>query len=112
MTYSHVGILQLLTSCLRLIHQAPWIVFEHAHVWLLSPIEHHAHRPGSTKDVWILDGHLVVDVIGAGRREAFGWVRRVALEISATIQPRLIGEGHDVDHERVAFPAAARVAQP
>ena len=35
-----------------------------------------------------------------------------AVEVAGAIEPRLVGEEPDVDHERVAFPPAARIAHP
>ena len=67
---------------------------------------------GRVNTFGILDRGLVLDVIAVGRRVALDDVQRVAVEVAGAIEPGLIVEVDHVDDQRVAFPAAARIAHP
>src|SRR5262245_29062307 len=88
------------------------LILEQFRVRFLAAVQKHAHLPRTCEHVRILDGDFVFDVSGPCRREPFDHVQRLAVEIACPIEPRLIAEMHDIDDERVALPAAARVAHP
>ena len=88
------------------------LVFQDLHPRLLSTIEQHADLPRPREDLWILDRRFVLDVVGPGRRVPFNHMKKLAVEITGAVEPRHVREMDDVDYERVAVPAAARVAHP
>src|SRR5438552_8483325 len=60
----------------------------------------------------ILDGHFPVDVTEVGPREALHEMQPIAVRMADRIQPGLAVEVDRVDHQRVAFPATDRIAEP
>ena len=75
---------------------------------LIDPCERHHRRPRPRERRRIRDGELVRDRVGADPREALHQARLGARPLKA----RLPLEVDRLDHERVALPAAARVADP
>src|SRR5881396_3172676 len=70
------------------------------------------HLPGTREHLRVLERHRIIDSIGAGRRPAFHHVERVAVEASVRVEPGVLVEIRDVDHQRVPLPAAARIPHP
>ena len=73
--------------------------FQHLRVRLDAPVERHAHLPGPRKHLRILDRDLVVQRLGAARREALHHVQRVAVEIARPVEPAQIVEALRVDDQ-------------
>src|SRR5206468_10222961 len=65
-------------------------------------------RPWTRAGLGILDSELVANRTAADRREALDHMQRRGR--AAEIRP--VGEAGRVNHQRVAFPAPARVAHP
>ena len=87
------------------------LVFEEP-VHVLLPHQRHADLPGFREDLGILDGGFVLDGIGVEHRISLGHVQRIAVKIPGHVEPRLIVVVRDLHHQRVAFPAAARIPHP
>ena len=84
--------------------------------------------PGLREHLRIRDGRLVVDRVGVNERVALDDLQLVAVEDAVARgegmgrlvlrrravphHPGVLGEVGDLDHQRVAFPAPARVAHP
>jgi len=81
-------------------------------VLLSVAVDGERHLPGTREHLRVLERHRIVDAIGAGRRPAFHHVERVAVEASVRVEPGVFVEIRDVDHQRISFPAAARVPHP
>src|SRR4030095_4144436 len=77
------------------------LVLEQPEIFLLVPIEHHAHLPWPREHLRIFDRRFVVDVIGVGKRVPLDDVELVAVKIAGAIKPRLVIEIGHVDHQRV-----------
>ena len=60
----------------------------------------------------ILERRLVLDGVGIEKLPALDHVQLRAVEIAGAIEPGLVVEVRDVDDQRVAFPVAARIAEP
>jgi len=75
-------------------------------------MERHADLPGPGEDLRILDRHLVLNGIGIAHRVPLDKSQRVAVEVARCVEPRLVVVIGHFDDERVAFPAAARIAHP
>src|SRR5687767_8057994 len=88
------------------------LVFEELRVFLRAPVERHAHLPRARKDLWILDGDVVLQYVAADRRISLYDSKGVAVEITRAIEPRLAVEGIHVDDERVSFPPATGPTHP
>src|SRR5262245_59431096 len=56
-------------------------------VRLHAPVDGHADLPRSRKDVLILDGGFVQEVIGARGGKTFDHVQSFAVKISGSVQP-------------------------
>ena len=78
----------------------------------LLAMERHADLPGPGEDLRILDRHLVLNGIGIAHRVPLDEFQRVAVEVARRVEPRLFVVVGHLDDERVAFPAAARIAHP
>src|SRR5258705_3050750 len=81
-------------------------------VLLELTVEHHAHLPRPREDVRIRDGHLVAQRIRRNGREPLDDVERVGVEVARAREPGAIVEVGHVGDQRVALPAADRVAHP
>ena len=80
---------------------------EQLRVLLFVAVQNHAHPPRPCEHRRVLDRHLIVDVIGVERREAFDQVQLIAVEVAGAIEPRLVAEIDVVHNQRIAFPAGA-----
>ncbi len=67
---------------------------------------------GRVKTLRIFDGGFVGNHIRAGARVALHHVQLVAMEIPSAVEPGLIVEAGDVDHQRVALPVSDGLAHP
>ena len=87
-------------------------VLEHAVA--VVALQRHLHRPRRRPRLRILDGHLVVDDVVGDAREALRDLQRFAVPLAAAVDAdaRAVREVRRLDDERVAFEAAARVAEP
>src|SRR6185503_20055715 len=97
---------------LYFIDQQSGVVLQQPDISLLATVEWHAHLPWSGEYCRVINGHLVVDVIGTGKSETFDQVQRVAVEIPGAIEPCLICKVHNIDNEGIARPMSARVSHP
>ena len=52
------------------------------------------------------------DRVGVAQRVALDHLQRLAVEVAGHVEPRAVVVVRDVDDQRVAFPAPARVAHP
>ena len=96
----------------ELLHELDAAVLEELHVRLQTAIERHRDSPGAREDFRILDRHFVVDGVRCNRREAFDEVQGITMEVSGSVEPAPVVEPCHVDDQRVALPAADRVAHP
>src|SRR5690554_477519 len=85
---------------------------EQLRVAIDDAIERHPDRPRPREHGRILDRRLVLQVVRADRRVAFDDASVVAHEVAGAIEPREAVQPGDLDHERVAVPAAVRGAHP
>src|SRR5262249_56603064 len=102
----------LQVSVHQLLDEFDAFVFEELSVLFLTAVEGHGDFPGACKDLGILDRCLVGQVIRTVPRIALDYMECVAVEVSGTIEPRLIVEPRDIDDERVTVPMPARPSHP
>ena len=67
-------------------------------------------RPRPREHVRVFDGRFVANRVGAVEAPALDYAERFAVEAAMRVEPRQVVEVGDVDDQRVAFPAPARVA--
>src|SRR6476659_519926 len=96
----------------QLLHELDALVFEDRRVLFEAAIQRHADLPGSGKDFRVFDRRLVHQVRAVDGRVTFDHVKRLAVEISGAVEPRLIVEAGDVDDQRVTLPVPARPSHP
>src|SRR5687767_5842324 len=82
--------------------------FHQLNIALHPAIEREADLPGPRKDLRIVDGRLVPQVVRAHGRQAFDDVRGVAVKVAGAIEPVIAVQPGDIDDERVALPRATR----
>src|SRR5215813_2480406 len=97
---------------MKLVVKPEAFVFQDLKVWFAMAVQHHAHAPRSGEYLRVLDRHLIRDVVAIERGEALNQMQLLAVKVSGTVEPCFVVEVDVVDDERVAFPAAARVAHP
>src|SRR5688572_29017432 len=83
------------------------LVFQDLHVLLRTPVERHAHLPGSREHFRVLDGDFVQQLVRPDACIALHHVQGGAVEISRPVEPCLTVEIGHVDDERVTFPGTA-----
>src|SRR6185503_19917998 len=79
---------------------------------VLVPVDWHRDLPRLREDLGILDRGLVLNRVRIRHRVSLDDMDRIAVEGASRVEPRLVVEILHIDNERVAFPAAARVAYP
>src|SRR5579872_5787229 len=85
---------------------------EQLRILLDVAIERHAHLPGSSKNLRILDGRLVKQSIRTACGVAFDHVQRITVEISCPVEPGVFVEAGHVHYQRLAFPTGHRPSHP
>ena len=58
----------------------------------------------------VFDGRLITNRVGAGARVALDHVQRIAVRVARRIEPGLVDQVGDIDHEGVAIPTADGIA--
>src|SRR5215510_1673963 len=81
-------------------------------VFLLTPVQRHAHFPWTCEDLRIFDGRFVRDHVRTRACIALNDMQLVAMEIAGSIEPTLIVEPSYIDDERLAFPMRYRLSHP
>src|SRR5437867_13449245 len=79
---------------------------------LHATIQGHADLPWTGKHLRILNRSFVHERICAARRVAFHDMQSVAMKITCAIEPGLVVQAGEVDHERLAFPTAIGPPHP
>src|ERR1041384_114842 len=105
--YRPPRLLRLRNRRMKRVVESEAIVFEQLKIRLAMTVENHAHSPRPGKHLRVLDGHFVGDVIAIEGGEPLDQVQCIAVEVAGAIEPGILVEIDDVDHQRVAFPAAA-----
>ena len=99
-------------SVQQIFHEFDASELQNLRIGLHPAVERHAHLPGARKDLGILDCHLVIERIGAPRREALDHVQCIAVKVSGAIEPAQVVESLRVDDQRLPFPASVRPSHP
>src|ERR1051326_418168 len=81
-------------------------------VRLQMTVENHAHLPRTREDLGVLDEGFIGEGIRTSRRVALDHVEGAAMKISGAVEPRLVIQSGDIDHQRLALPTAVRPAHP
>src|SRR5213594_3115692 len=88
------------------------LVFENPGIFLHATIQRHTDLPRTGKHLRILNRSFVHERICATRRVAFHDMQSVAMKITCAIEPGLVAQAGDVDHERLAFPTTIGPSHP
>ena len=71
-----------------------------------------ADGPGLGENLRIIHGRFVLNRVGTGHAIALDHVKRVTVKVPRHVEPCFVIDVADVDNQRVAVPAAARIAHP
>src|SRR5215510_982607 len=96
----------------RLFDKLDALEIHNLRVLLLTPVKRHAHFPWPGKDLRIVDRRFVLDDIGARPGVSLDDVKRIAVEVSGSIEPGLIVEALHIDDQRLALPMAYGLSHP
>src|SRR5687768_909200 len=84
----------------------------HDAVHVPMPVDRHLDRPRAREHLRVGHRRAVGDDILRRPRQALDHLQRVAVEVAGAIEPGLVVQAYRLDDERLALPAAARVAHP
>ena len=96
----------------QLLDELRTLEFQEPRVPVHAPIERHGDFPRSCKNLRVLDGGFVHQVVRTDRGVAFDHVQRVAVVVPGPVEPCLVVEPCDIDDQRVPFPAPIRPSHP